>query len=453
MPSNVKLSRWGAIKGASWTIVTYGAGQSVRLVSSIALTRLLAPEVFGIMTLLNSLRTGADLFSDVGISQALIQNAKAEDPDFYNTAWSLKVLRGFILFIVCALGAAFFARVYESPIIGILLPVIALSFIFDGLSSISLFLMQRRLKIAEISLFAFAFEVIPGAALVTLAYFYRSIWSLVFGLLFASAVKMLVSHFLLNDVRVKFSISKNYMTQIMHFGKWMMLSSVIYFLSNYFDRLYLAKTIPLGLLGIYGIARSLSDMILQLVGRLCGYIVFPYIAASSAEPQQSVYRRLASPRLKLLLLAAAGLSTFAVVSDFPVKIIYDERYHAAGAMLPIMILGVWFSILCNINESIMLGFGRPKYAAIGNATKLGWLFVGMPFGFALYGMFGIIVVLAAGDALRYVPVYIGQKQMRFSFGWQDLVATLLMFGLFALFTYLRWFFGFGIPYNTIIGNM
>lgn len=451
MVSGAKLSRRGLVKGVGWTVGAYGAGQFVRLVSSIALTRLLSPELFGIMTIVNTVRTGVDLLSDVGIGQSLVQNKNAEDPNFYNTAWTIKLLRGLLLCLVCVAAANFFGEFYNSHIVAIVLPVTALSFVLDGFTSISPSLMQKRMKIAALSIFGFAFEVIPGIALVILAYFFRSIWALVFGLLFSSAVRMIVSFFLLSDVRVRFHISKEYMWEILHFGKWIFFATLIYFLSSNFDRLYLGKTAPFALLGVYGIARSLADMIVQLVGRLCGYMVFPYFASAADQPRDLLRAKLGSARLHFLLLAAVGLSAFAAVADVPVKVIYDLRYHAAAGMLPIMALGVWFSILCNINESILLGFGRPQYSAISNLIKLGWLLVGLPFGYATYGFFGVIVVVAASDLFRYLPIYIGQIRARFAFGGQDLLTSIVMFGLFGAFVWLRWNFGYGFAFERPAG--
>jgi O-antigen/teichoic acid export membrane protein len=405
------------------------------------------------MTIVNILRTGIDLVADVGIGQSIVQNKNAENPDFYNTAWTVKLLRGLLLYMVCVALAGLFARLYDMPVIATVLPVLALTFVFDGLASVSIFILQKRQRIAQLSLWGFAFEVIPGVILVVLAYFFRSIWALVFGLLLASTIRTIISHLLLSDVRVKFHISKGYMWEILHFGKWIFLATLIYFLSGNFDRLYLGKIVPIALLGVYGIARSLADMIVQLVVRLCGYMVFPYIASSSDQPRDQLRTKLAKGRFQLLMLATIGLSAFAAVADVPIKIIYDHRYHAAAGMLPIMALGVWFSMLCNINESILLGFGRPQYVAIGNAIKLGWLLIGLPFGYAAYGFFGVIVGVAASDAFRYLPLLVGQIRMRFSFGLQDLSASLVMYGLFGIFVWLRWYLGFGVAFDNSVHSM
>jgi O-antigen/teichoic acid export membrane protein len=94
MASDVKLSRWSLLKGVGTTVGAYGAGRVVRLAGSITLARLLSPELFGIIAIVNSIRTGIDLISDVGVAQSIIQNKNGENPEFYNSGWTLKAVRG-----------------------------------------------------------------------------------------------------------------------------------------------------------------------------------------------------------------------------------------------------------------------------------------------------------------------------------------------------------------------
>ena len=72
-------------KGAIWTVVSFSIGNVIRLSTSIVLARLLAPELFGVMVIVFTLRTAVELLSDVGIGQNIIYNKSAEDPDFYTT--------------------------------------------------------------------------------------------------------------------------------------------------------------------------------------------------------------------------------------------------------------------------------------------------------------------------------------------------------------------------------
>ena len=80
--------------------------------------------------------------------------------------------------------------------------------------------------------------------------------ALVYGGLIGSAVYVAGSYFLLPGVGQKFCLSKNYCAEILRFGKWIFISSVVYFLSLNFDKLYLGRVV-----GVYGIARAISDLL------------------------------------------------------------------------------------------------------------------------------------------------------------------------------------------------
>lgn len=60
-----------AVKGTIWTVVGYGGSQALRLGSNLILTRLLVPDLFGLMALVNTFIMGVALFSDIGIRPVL----------------------------------------------------------------------------------------------------------------------------------------------------------------------------------------------------------------------------------------------------------------------------------------------------------------------------------------------------------------------------------------------
>jgi O-antigen/teichoic acid export membrane protein len=445
----MKLAHVTLTKGTIWTLASFGGGQLIRLSTNVILTRLLAPQLFGIMVIVNALKTGVELVSDVGIGQSIVYNKNADDPDFCNTAWTLRSIRGLLLWGVVCAAAAPIAHFYENPTLLLILPIASFVLVISGFSSINQYLIQRKLQIAKLT----AYEIISGAfwavGQVTLAYFIPTIWALVFGLLFGSAIEMIGSYFLLPEVRHRFKISKSYTWQILHFGKWIFLSSTVYFLSISFDRFYLAGVMPLALLGVYGISRSISEMLSMLVVRLGNVVIFPFIASHSHLPPAVLRDQLVSIRLTFLLIAAFGFSFSAATVDLAIKIVFDQRYHAAGWMVPVLIIGSWISILCSLNESTLLGLGKPIYGAIANSVKLGWLLIALPVSFIQFGVGGSIVVIAVSDTWRYLPILIGQNRMSFAFGVQDLLMTLLVFGLVGIFETLRWLVGLGTSFESL----
>ena len=445
----MKISRPAILTNVRWTVGAYGAGELLRLATNVVLARLLAPEIFGVMVIVNSVRTGIDLFSDVGIGQNIVHNRSADKQDFYDTAWSLQLLRGVFLWVACAALAIPIAHFYEVQILALILPVAGLAFVLAGISSTSRFLLQRRLQLAKLNAFDVAVGFITAIAHVVFAYISPTIWALIYGGLVAYAAGAIGSYFLLPDVRHRFHVSKQYAWEIFTFGKWIFISSIVYFLSINFDRLYLATVMPLGLLGVYGIARSLSELVSTLVLRLGNIVVFPLVASSSDTPRTQLREQLALMRVVLLLVAAVGLSFLAASADFIIQVLFDERYQAAGWMLPVLFIGAWFSILCSINESTLMGFGKPHYGALANSLKFGYLVIGLPLGFSEYGVLGAITVVALGDLWRYIPILVGQIRERFSFWVQDLLVTFSLFALIGFWEWLRWTFGLGTSFDGL----
>ena len=91
----------------------------------------------------------------------------------------------------------------------------------------------------------------------------------------------IATYFLLPDVKQRFHLSRPFVREILHFGKWITLSSIVSFMAVNFDRLYLAKIVPLALLGVYGIARSISELFSVAIGYLGNTVLFPFIASQS----------------------------------------------------------------------------------------------------------------------------------------------------------------------------
>ena len=83
-----------AAHGAFVETGAYVLGLVVRFGSNVLLTRLLQPEVFGLMAMVQLIHFSLHMLADVGLSQAVTSDARGDDDDFLNTVWSMQVVRG-----------------------------------------------------------------------------------------------------------------------------------------------------------------------------------------------------------------------------------------------------------------------------------------------------------------------------------------------------------------------
>lgn len=438
----MKFLRTDLFRRVGWTTGSYGAVQAIRFANNIILTRLLAPELFGIMLIVNTLRTGVELLSDIGVGQNIITNKNAEDPEFLDTAWTLQLLRGVLLTTLVIAAAYPIARFYRNPVLASIMPAVSLFFLFTGLESTSRFVLQKRLELKRLSVFDVVVALVTLVAHVGFALLTPTIWALVYAGLASAASLMIGSYLLIPGIRHRIRINRTYAHEIMAFGKWVFLSSILYFLAMNFDRLFMARSLSLSLVGVYGIARSLADVLNLLIAKIGAVVIFPTVAAANVS-RPELRAKLLATRPRVLFGAAVAVSLFVATSDVLVTILYDERYHAAALMLPVLAAGVWFSILSTVNESVLLGIGRPVYSAMANTTKLLWLVIGLPIAMSRFSIAGAVVVIATSDAVKYIPLWRAQKREHLSFARHDVVLTLMMFGMVVVWRMLLWSVGIG----------
>src|SRR4051812_43585507 len=86
------------IRAGSVTVIGHFGSLVLRLLSSLILTRLLSPDLFGVLAVVTAIQVVLALLTDVGIRQAVIQSAAAERTTFRDTAWTLQIIRGFVIF-------------------------------------------------------------------------------------------------------------------------------------------------------------------------------------------------------------------------------------------------------------------------------------------------------------------------------------------------------------------
>lgn len=420
------------VERLGWASTTFGLMQVLRLVNNVALARLLAPSLFGLMTIVNAIRFGVELLSDLGINQNIVSSEKGHTRDFYDTAWTLSVIRGVLLAIICFSLAVPFARFFEQPELAVILPITSLMFIFSGFAATSGALLQKQINVVRLGLFELCGLTLTVIIQVGLAIYSPTIWALVIGNVVGTAIWLVSSYLIIPGMRHRLFIDKAAARQVIGFGKWIFLSSIIYFLAMNFDRLYFAKQITLDQLGVYSIARALSEMFSQFTVRASNLLIFPSVAAwqlSGPETRQ----RLLNGRRTVLLVAALGLAGFASISDFVIQLLYDDRYLEAGAILPLLIVGVWFSVLCTVNDSIMLGTKKPAYPAMASGAKLLFYFVAIPVAFFSFGFMTAVLLLSVGEVIRYIVLWGFSRRQHLGFGRDDLALTLVFFGSILVF--------------------
>lgn len=432
-----KLALFGS---AGWVTGAFILQQIVRLGTSILLAWLLAPGLLGTMVLINTLRTGVELLTDVGLGQSIVSNPRGNEPAFYNTAWTIQIVRGVALTIIALALSVPVAELYDNAALRYLLPWVAPIFIIAGVMSTSRFLLQKRMEVRKLANFDLGVAIAGAAVQIALAAFSPTIWALIWGLLLSAAITVVASFYIIDWRDHKIMWDKDAAKSILHFGKWIFVSTLIYFLAMNFDRLYFANAIPIALLGVYGIARTFSETGMMLFQRISNLLIFPKISASALRGAD-LRRSIGPTRMILIIFIATGLAMALAVADAFIYLVYDERYHAAGFFLTVLLVGTWFSTLATISDSIMMGVGKPSGVAFSNGAKLAVIVALLPYLLANYGINAALAVCVLAEIVRYVVLMWQKRSQGIGFARQDIIATVIFILLALLFRELTMLIG------------
>ncbi|MEG4006601.1 oligosaccharide flippase family protein [Microcoleus sp. Pol11C1] len=445
MSSEKKL----AIKGAVWTIASYGSSQIIRFGSNLILTRLLLPELFGLMGLAYVFIVGINLFTDIGLGPSIIQNKRGDEPQFLNTAWTMQVIRSLFVWLCLILITWPVTQFYEEPRLMWLIPALSINTLIGGFKSTSVSTLERKMSVKEVVLFELGTQIISTTVMIVWAFFDRSIWAIVVGGWTGAVVELVWSHFLIPGKSNRFAWDKEAVKEIFSYGKWIFLSTILFFLCSQADRLILGKIFTLTMLGIYGIAFTLGDMPRQVIIAISGRVIFPSISMLATLPRQELRAKILNNRKLILIPLAVGLAIFVSFGDQLILILYRKEYTAASWMMPILALGIWHTTLHNMMGSCLLAVGKSQYAAMGNLLTFVNLCITIPLGYHLKGNLGAVIAVALGDLPTYAVTNYGLWKEGLTCFWQDIQLTGLFIGVLATLIWCRVAFDFGLPIDKI----
>lgn len=425
-----------------WIVVPYGIMQAARLGTSIVLARLLAPEIFGLMLLVNTLRTGAELLSDIGIRQSVVRSRNGDDPRFLHVAWTLQLLRGAILTCLMLLAAVPVSALYDRPELLPIMIVVSSVFLLSGAASPALFIMQRHMKLEKRALYELGCLLFQCTVSIVLAYFWRDIWALVWGLVASVFFSSAISFLLEPNVRARVAWDPSFVSEIFNFGKWIFLSTLVYFAATSYDRLYFVSVLSLSMAGVYSVSRTFSDILVQLAQRTGSLLVFPRIAALQ-DHRAEVAPRLRARRRHALALVAVAAGIGVAGADKFMLVAYDVRYQAAAFMVPFLLVTSWFGVLSAFADSMLMGCGRPAPGARANSAKFLVLLVGLPIAISQGAMLQALLVLLVAEVARWIVLIPPSRSEEFMRASDDFQLTALMLGTALAAKYTIGWFGIG----------
>ena len=383
--------------GTVWTIAWWSFKVLLKFVSNIIITRLLSPDMFGIAAIGNTLINGIGMLSDFGIQQNIVRSSRSDDI-YYQTAWTIQLLRGLVLTVIIVLLAKPFAWFYKVDGLDTFLLIVAASNFALGINNIESLRDYRHAILRKVAILDIIGAVIGLGAMVLWAWLRPSYVALAVGSLVSTLVFTLGTYVAYSRHNCRLRLDKEAMADLVSFGKWVLISTILYFATMQMDRLALGKLVSMQVLGLYSLAWVWASVPNEILEQWANRVFFPLVSQyiRNETAMETIW---AARRLYIMIAATAAIVMYAV-SDILVALLYTSEYQ--GISLFIRQLSIVF-LLYTIEHSyshVLVAQGRLKEKIIGQILSLILFAVALLPVFYWFGIVGVIALLAITSGMR-----------------------------------------------------
>lgn len=342
-------------KGVAWSAVERFSTQGVGFFISIILARLISPESFGLVVMIQVFISFSQVFVDSGFSNALMQKKDRTDVDF-QTVFIFNLAISCFLYLLLFIASPFIAEFYNKPQLTILTRVVALNLIFNSLSIVQ----RTRLSIA------LDFKIQSKASLISvmlsgllglyLAYDGYEVWALVSQTLSSSIVNTILLMFY-SKWTPQFVFSKSSFTQLFNFGSKLLASNILTSLYLNIYNLTIGKFYSSANLAYYNKAFTLSQFPSVNIDGIIQRIVYPVLCELQDNKDSLIKQYFKFLHASNVLVF--GLMTLLCVLSKPlIYVLLTDKWLPCAEYLTIYCIN--FSFFCWLSQSgsLVLAIGQ-----------------------------------------------------------------------------------------------
>ena len=381
--------------------------------TNIFLARILFPADFGTFAIVGSIIMFFSVFSDVGLTPALIQKKGRLTVEDIRTAFTLQLILGLLLLIILNLFSGVIIKFFNLGTTGVgLLRLNSLIFLINPFSLIPGAILERNLSYKKIVIFDLARILVSSITSVSFALSGFGVWSLLFGLLVAHVFGVFLFA-LFARWPMGIQISRKNLVSLANFGLPFQSNLVLGLFYGPLIMLYLGKKVGQENLGYFQFAASLSAFSLA-VSDIINRIVFPL--GSRLQHNKEFIRSIVERAISIVSATSLPLVSMMLVAvPQIVHFVYTDKWLPAVPALYFGIVQMGIIAYTGILGQILLALGHSK---IMRNMGFVWAILTWIFGPILINRFNFVGMSMLGllvSASGFWLLFKLKREVNFSF--------------------------------------
>lgn len=354
MTSNVKKQ---LLSGVLYTALAKYSGIIVSLVIAGVLARLLTPNDFGIVAIATVIIAFFNLFTDMGISPAIIQNKSLTQKEL-SAIFSFTIWIGAGISLLFFAASWFIASYFESDILRTICQLLAINLFFASATIVPGALFYRNKEFRFIALRSFAIQITVGIVAVIAALCGAGLYALVITPILSSMLLFIISY-LRYPQRLYFTLGIAPIQKIFSYSIYQFLFNLINYFSRNLDKLLIGKYMNMSALGYYEKSYRLMMLPLQNITQVITPVMHPILSdfQNDLSHLATSYERI----IRFLAFIGFPLSVLLFfTSEEIILIIFGSQWMLSVPVFRILTFSIGIQIVLSSSGSIFQAAGDTR---------------------------------------------------------------------------------------------
>ena len=329
-----------AIRGVVWSAVEKFSRQGLMTLFTILIARQLSPSDYGLVAMLSIFLIIAQVFVDSGFVEALIQKQDRTETDFSTTFW-FNIGVALLVYIALLLFSPLIAGFYDEPLLGELLPWMALVFVINAFRTVQ----QAKLNIAMdfrrqawISIIAIS---VSGGAGLWMAYNGFGVWTLVWQPLLQNFLNVLLL-WISAGWMPSLVFSGRSFKNLFGFGSKLLMSRTLNAVYTQGSFLLVGKFFSPSAAGLYSQSTQMTSFIPAAISDVVARVAYP-IECELQDNDKELQRRFFQMLRMTCFILFPLMMGIAALAEPAVRLLLTEKWLDAVPLMRILCFAyVWW---------------------------------------------------------------------------------------------------------------
>lgn len=354
MTNNIKQQLFS---GVFYTAIAKYSGIIISLVVAGILARLLSPDDFGIVAIATVIISFFAIFTDMGLSPAIIQN-KALTQDDLTNIYSFTFWTGIAVALLFFIASWPISAYYDSPILRTLCQLLSINLFFASVNIVPGALFYKNKEFKFIAIRSFVIQITAGTGAIIAALSGAGLYALLITPIVSSILIYIISfHRYPQHLRMTLGLSS--IRKIFSYSVYQFLFNVICYFSRNLDKLLIGKHMGMSDLGYYEKSYRLMMLPLQNITQVVTPVMHPIFSDFQDDKMKlaTSYERI----IRFLAFIGLPLSVLLFFTAEEVTlIIFGNQWLPSVAVFRILALSVGIQIILSSSGSIFQAAGDTR---------------------------------------------------------------------------------------------